>query len=78
MRVLLNRFTDHLRQLLLRVGTNLQAQSVDQLEPLLADGPVGGVRAQVDRLMPAGAPIDLPALIVLEERLAGAIGRMGT
>jgi glutamate dehydrogenase len=78
MRILVNRFTDHLRQLVLRAGTEAPANSVEELEPHFATGPVADVRSQVDRLMPAGAPIDLPALLVLEERLAVAITRMGT
>ena len=77
MRILVNRFSDRLRQLMIRLGTDLPAVSVDDLEPRLVAGPVADVRAQVDRLMPPGAPLDLPALLVLEERLAGAIGRIG-
>jgi glutamate dehydrogenase len=77
MRVLVNRFTDRLRQLVLKVGTTLPANSVDELEPLLVAGPLADVRAQVDRLVPRNAPLDLPALIVLEERLDGAIRRIG-
>jgi glutamate dehydrogenase len=76
-RVLVNRFTDRLRQLVLKVGTELPATTVDELEPRLVAGPLADVRAQVDRLMPPGAPMDLPALIVLEERLDGAIRRIG-
>jgi glutamate dehydrogenase len=76
-RVLISRFTDRLRQLVVRVGTQLPATSVDGLEPLLVAGPLSDVRAQVDRLMPPGAPIELPALIVLEERLDGALKRIG-
>jgi NAD-specific glutamate dehydrogenase len=76
-RILVSRFTDRLRQLVVRLGTEAPATTVDELEPWLAAGPLADVRAQVDRLMPAGAPLDLPALIVLEERLDGAIKRVG-
>ncbi len=74
--ILVLRFSNLLRELVLRLGTSVSAASVDALEPVLATGPVKGVREQVDQLLEDGEAPPLATLIVLEERLAGAIGRL--
>jgi glutamate dehydrogenase len=77
MRVFVDRFGRVLRDVVRRLGAGLPAKSVDELEPLLERGPLRALREQVDRLLPRGAPADVAALVVLEERLRGIVDRLG-
>jgi NAD-specific glutamate dehydrogenase len=74
--VLATRFIRLLRELVLRLGTVHQADTVDTLEPMLVEGILRDVRAQVDTMLPLGTTPDLATLLVLEERLAGAVARL--
>jgi glutamate dehydrogenase len=78
MRIFVDRYSRILRETVRKLGASLPAESVDQLEPLLAQGPLRTLREQVDQLLPRGAPIDTAALVVLEERLRGAVDRLGS
>lgn len=74
--ILANRFARWLREVVLRLGALPAADSVDALEPVLAEGPLRDVRRQVDMMLPPDGMADLATLLVLEERLQGAIARM--
>ncbi len=75
MSILHNHFAELLRRLVRRTAVNGRAVSVDELEPLLAAGPLADVRRQVDQILHDGSP-SVATLLVLEERVAGAISRM--
>ncbi len=76
--ILLQRFVKRLRELVRSLDHADLSGSVDELEPRLAAGRLADVRAQVDAVVPPAAegPLDLAALTVLEERVAGAIARL--
>ncbi len=76
MAIMVQRFSRLLRDLMGRLPDGLQASTVDELEPVLAGGPLADVRAQVDAMVPEDGKADLAALLVLEERLAGAIAKL--
>ncbi len=76
--ILQTRYNNLFRELVLRMGTSLPAPSVDVLEPALVEGPLAGLRTQVDSMISwDDESPSLAALVVLEERLAGAIRRLG-
>lgn len=74
--ILSTRYVKLLRDLVGRLGPMSADQAIDTVAAELAEGRLAHVRAQVDTLMPEGEEPDLATLIVLEERLAGAIGRL--
>jgi glutamate dehydrogenase len=74
--ILHHRFHQLLRQLVARTPM-MEGASVDELEPRLRRGFLENVRAQVDEML-AGQPApSVATLLVLEERIATAIGRLG-
>ncbi|MCB9663165.1 MAG: NAD-glutamate dehydrogenase [Alphaproteobacteria bacterium] len=74
--ILVNRFIRLLRELVLGLGKRTEVESVDILEPQLVAGPLADVRRQVDAVLPAEGAPDLATLLVLEERVAGAVARV--
>ena len=78
--ILYNRFHAQLRAAVVNTPPDSRATTVDKLEPKLARGHLREVREQVDRVLgqnedhsPGAA-----ALLVLEERVDGAIRRLGS
>lgn len=73
--ILHNRFHQLLRQLVAETPM-AAATTVDVLEPQLRDGYLADVRQQVDALLD-GEDASVATLLVLEERIASAISRLG-
>ena len=74
-KVLAHRFMTLLRRMVVHAG-EIQATSVDALEPLLAQGPLVALRKQVDRVLGDDTDPDLATLLILEERVQAALVRM--
>ena len=74
--ILYNRFNRLLRELLALVPVAGDRARVDKLVPKLAKGQLANVRAQVDALMAEDQVPSVASLLVLEERVAGVVGRM--
>jgi len=77
--ILTQRFVKRLRELVRSLDGLESEESVDDLEPRLASGVLADVRHQVDAVLPRddSRGLDLAALMVLEERVSGAIARLG-
>ena len=76
LRILHTRFHTLLRQTVNRCPVDVEAASVDQLEPQLAEGKLADLRAQVDEVLSGQGTPSVAALLVLEERVASAIARL--
>ncbi|MFT6232418.1 MAG: glutamate dehydrogenase [Myxococcota bacterium] len=74
--ILYNRFNRLLRELLALVPVAKPRGRADSLVPKLEKGILAPVRAQVDALMQEGTAPSVASLLVLEERVAGAVARM--
>ncbi|MEZ4318238.1 MAG: NAD-glutamate dehydrogenase [Myxococcota bacterium] len=75
LRILSHRFHVLLRQLVQTTPMHAESETVDQLVPRLEAGFLADVRAQVDEMMDGEQP-SVATLLVLEERIAGAITRL--
>lgn len=75
-RLMVGHFQERLREVVLKLGTSVDATTVDDLTPKLAQGALSEVRAQVDELYGEDAGPELAALLVLEERLQAAIEKI--
>lgn len=76
--ILYNRFNRLLRELLAQVPVDGAWKTVDDLVPQLERGRLSRVRQQVDALIAEDESPSVASLLVLEERVAGVIARMGT
>lgn len=78
--ILAQRFVKRLRELVRTLDGVTGAADVDTLEPVLAETVLADLRAQVDAIVPTDPDrrLDLAALLVLEERVSGAIARLDT
>ncbi|MGC6491706.1 MAG: NAD-glutamate dehydrogenase domain-containing protein [Myxococcota bacterium] len=71
------RFRRLLRAIVIRGREPVGDRSVDLLEPVLAEGELSGVRGQIDTFVPGDASeVDVSTLLVLEERVQGAVDRL--
>lgn len=70
------RYTNLLRELVLKVGGAVSGETVDTLEPTLREGMLSNVREQVDSVLSSDDDVELAALVVLEERLSESIRRI--
>ncbi len=77
LRILHSRYHQLLRRLVATTPFTGDEQSVDALEPKLAEGALRDVRGQVDELLEGGSPA-VATLLVLEERVDSAITRMAS
>ena len=78
LQILQNRFTVLLRNLVLSTDVSgAPDASVDELVPWLEEGPLAGIRDQVDEFLDLDQLPAMSTLLVLEERLAGAVKRLG-
>ena len=75
LRILHGRFSTLLRNLVVKLP-NWTSDTVDQLAPSLASGPLASVRTQVDEMLDADVSPSPSTLLVLEERIAAAIARI--
>ena len=74
--ILHGRFSELLRELVGKVPVDVKGVSVDALEPQLAVGTLCDVRCQVDDLLAGEPSPSVATLLVLEERVAGAVARL--
>jgi NAD-specific glutamate dehydrogenase len=77
LQILYIRYLQLLRSLVVRVEVEGRLGTVDELQPKLEAGPLRAVRAQVDALLSDEAEPSVATLLVLEERVAAAIARLG-
>jgi len=77
MQLLRQRYTQLLRQMVARTPVNGHGDSVDMLTPALEEGVLKGVRAVMDEFLEHEPHPAMSTLLVLEERLAGTIRRLG-
>ncbi|MCB9677510.1 MAG: NAD-glutamate dehydrogenase [Alphaproteobacteria bacterium] len=75
LRILNHRFHQLLRQLVQVTPMHDENDSVDDLVPRLEQGFLADVRGQVDEMLDGEAP-SVATLLVMEERIAGAISRL--
>ncbi len=75
-RILVNRFYGMLNTLVARTPGLRAGATVDQAEPELASGSLADVRAQVDAILAGASSPSVSTLLVLEERVEGAVGRL--
>ncbi len=76
LRILQARFHGLLQSLVAKCTIDSDSDTVDLLEPELAQGLLSDVRAQVDAMWVAGRRPTVASLLVLEERVTGAISRL--
>jgi glutamate dehydrogenase len=74
--ILHGRFSELLRELVGKCPVDVKGVSVDVLEPQLAEGTLSDVRCQVDDLLAGEPSPSVATLLVLEERVAGAVTRL--
>jgi glutamate dehydrogenase len=74
LQILSNRYFNLQRKLVSRVKT--EAGGADELANSLATGSLAGMRATVDEMIGRDPTPSIASLIVLEERLAGAVARL--
>ncbi len=77
LQILRGRYTALLRQMVQKTQVNGHGDTVDVLTPALAENELADVRAVMDEFLETESEPALSTLLVLEERLAGAIRRMG-
>jgi glutamate dehydrogenase len=75
--ILQGRFSQLLRSLVRSTPIDATSRNVDALVPVLAAGTLTGIRSIVNDLLGSDAQPSIPTLIVLEERLGGAVAAMG-
>ncbi len=76
LRILHTRFHNLLRRLVGAVRVDSSGLTVDELEPVLVEGPLVDVRTQVDDLLDGEEAPSIATLLVLMERLDAALARM--
>jgi len=74
--ILVNRYLDLLRQLVVKTPFNTSITTVDELEPQLTQGFLCDVRHQVDQLIGSEDLPEISTLLVAEERIRSAIKRL--
>jgi glutamate dehydrogenase len=75
-RILFNRFYDLLNRVVHRTQVVASGKTVDQLAPELAAGALADVRDQVEAILGGQGAPSVSTLLVLEERVEGALQRL--
>jgi len=77
LRILANRFIRLLRNLVINTPIEDTSMTVDQLTPVLRDGVLAPVADQIQGVLTAEGDPSVATLLVLEERVGAAVGRLG-